>query len=84
MHGSLQKRLIEEIDAFGRDWTPDYDTLESELQYLDAVVKESLRLYPPAHFLIREVEKSQKYGGKPRQCNIYCNKSSLQLQNHGH
>nr|GMD66990.1 cytochrome P450 CYP82D47-like [Ipomoea batatas]GMD66991.1 cytochrome P450 CYP82D47-like [Ipomoea batatas] len=46
------KRIQEELDAkVGRErWVEDYDI--DNLVYLQAAVKESMRLYPPAPFLV--------------------------------
>lgn len=60
-----QDKLLAEIDALGKDWTPVYEELESRLPYLAAVLKESLRLYPPAHTLVREAEQDMQLAGKP-------------------
>ena len=46
-HPSAQERLFREvIVAFGSDGDPECDSV-GNLPYLDAVIKESLRLYPP-------------------------------------
>ncbi|KAJ8507684.1 hypothetical protein ONZ45_g9974 [Pleurotus djamor] len=44
-HPHIQTRLREEIVAHGRDLTGTYDDLQ-KLTFLDAVVKEGLRLFP--------------------------------------
>ncbi|KAF9233341.1 cytochrome P450, partial [Melanogaster broomeanus] len=48
-----QTRLREELLAFGGD--PTYDQLSNNLLYLDAVVHETLRMYPPVREFTRVV-----------------------------
>ena len=59
-----QDKLLAEIDAFGRDRVPTLEDLDT-LPYLDAVFKESLRLYPPAYLTTREAEEDIFVEGKP-------------------
>lgn len=48
LNPDVQEKLIKEIDdAVGDRQTPDYDTVQN-LEYLDMVMCETLRLYPPA------------------------------------
>jgi cytochrome P450 len=48
-------RLHEEVDALDAD--PDAATLP-ELEYTERVVKEALRLYPPAHLILRQTTEA--------------------------
>ncbi|KAF9239176.1 cytochrome P450 [Melanogaster broomeanus] len=48
---TVQTRLREELLAFGGD--PTYDQLSNNLLYLDAVVHETLRMYPPVREFTR-------------------------------
>lgn len=48
-HPEIERKLLEEIDAFGRSKDPSYDDL-SQLPYLTACLNESLRLTPPVGF----------------------------------
>lgn len=57
-----QARLLMEVDAFGQR-TPSYSDLEEGFPYLDAVLKESMRLYPPATFAVREAAQDQELAG---------------------
>jgi cytochrome P450 len=52
-HPDVEERLLEEIDETLADGDPTTDDLGS-LPYLDAVVREAMRLYPPAYTLFRE------------------------------
>ena len=57
----LQQRLIQEIDALGPNYS--YEDLDTKVPYMDAIVKESLRLYPPGHLLIRDTTEDLKLKG---------------------
>jgi cytochrome P450 len=47
-HPQTLTRVQAEIDTLLGDWPPSYEALK-KLRYLDQVIKESLRLYPPIH-----------------------------------
>lgn len=58
-----QTRLIEEVDKFAptrNDVT--YDTVK-EMEYLDALVRESLRLFPPVAIIQRDNDKTNIING---------------------
>ncbi|KAF9261413.1 cytochrome P450 [Marasmius fiardii PR-910] len=55
-HPEVQEKLREEIDNAFQDGDVSYDQLVS-LPYLDAVARETLRLYPPIHRLLRTTLK---------------------------
>ena len=62
MNPDIQERLQEEIDeAFDEAGGkfPDYNVIQS-LPYLDQVIHETLRFYPPVGMNLRAVEKDYK------------------------
>lgn len=59
-HPQVQARLLAEVDAYGRGRKVAYKDLD-QFPYAEAVVREALRLYPPATMISREV----KAGGFP-------------------
>ncbi|KAJ8382747.1 hypothetical protein SKAU_G00035250 [Synaphobranchus kaupii] len=63
-HPECQDRLQEEVDHFfSRHDTADYHTVQ-ELKYLDMVISEALRLYPPGFRFAREVEQDCTLNGQ--------------------
>ncbi|XP_078529325.1 thromboxane-A synthase [Lissotriton helveticus] len=59
-----QEKLIEEVDALtDRQSLPDYTTVQ-RLPYLDMVLSESLRMYPPAFRFAREAAKDCTIAGQ--------------------
>jgi cytochrome P450 len=70
----FQAQLAAEVDALGKDWVASFSDLEEKLPYMDAVLKESLRLYPPAHTLVREAEKNITVEGSS--CSYTCHVNS--------
>ncbi|XP_056334414.1 thromboxane-A synthase [Danio aesculapii] len=64
VHPECQKKLQEEVDEFfSRHETVDYANVQ-ELKYLDMVIFESLRLYPPAFRVARDVEEDTVLNGQ--------------------
>ncbi|XP_068170278.1 thromboxane-A synthase-like [Antennarius striatus] len=56
IHPECQSKVQEEVDDFfTRHESPDYTNIQ-ELKYLDMVVSESLRLYPPAFRFGRDID----------------------------
>ena len=53
--------LTNEIDSLGEQAKPGQIL---SLPYLDAVVKETLRLLPPAHVTAREAPRDMQVGGR--------------------
>ncbi|RDD37121.1 Cytochrome P450 3A24 [Trichoplax sp. H2] len=62
-HPEVQDKLYKEIDKTYQDkGVIDYESV-SELQYLDMVLSETLRIYPPAHVVNRGVSKDVTING---------------------
>ncbi|XP_041603062.1 cytochrome P450 3A12-like isoform X2 [Vulpes lagopus] len=62
-HPDVQQKLQKEIDAtFPNKAAPTYDTLV-QMEYLDMVLNESLRLYPITGRLVRVCKKDVEIGG---------------------
>ncbi|KAF9255716.1 cytochrome P450 [Marasmius fiardii PR-910] len=55
-HPDVQTKLREEIDNAFQDGDVPYDQLVS-LPYLDAIARETMRVYPPVHRLLRTTVK---------------------------
>ena len=61
-HPAAEAALLAEVDAFGRERAPGFPDLGS-FPYVDAVLKEALRLYPPVHITTRQAEADLLVGG---------------------
>nr|XP_028602945.1 thromboxane-A synthase isoform X3 [Podarcis muralis] len=56
-HPECQEKLLREVDEFfSKHGLPDYENIH-ELPYLDMVIAETLRMYPPAFRFTREAAK---------------------------
>ncbi|CAF4209047.1 unnamed protein product [Adineta steineri] len=64
-HPQVQQKLHEEMDRVFGDDLDRPCTIEdlNELEYLECVIKESLRLYPSVPFIAREVQEDFMYHG---------------------
>lgn len=65
-HPEVQRKLFEEIRAvIGDDKTTSVGFRElNELKYLELVIKESLRLFPPVPLIARRLEENIKINGE--------------------
>ena len=62
-HPDVQEKLHKEIDEiFGNSNRQVTNDDLNALKYLDCVIKESLRLYPPVPFISREITEDTKIG----------------------
>uniref|UniRef100_A0A1B6GTY8 Cytochrome P450 n=1 Tax=Cuerna arida TaxID=1464854 RepID=A0A1B6GTY8_9HEMI len=59
MNPAIQARLLEEVDSLREI---SYDSI-TNLEYLDMVVDETLRKYPPVAFLVRESSQDYQIAG---------------------
>jgi cytochrome P450 len=57
-----ERKLREELDAVLAGGTPGYEDLPS-LPYTEQVLKEAMRLYPPAYVLARRADRDTAIGG---------------------
>jgi len=81
-HPDALERLCEEQDRVLGGAAPTIDQLEKELPYLDMVVDEVLRLYPPAWIGPRRAVRDFEWGGfsVPRGAYVnYCSWASHRL-----
>src|SRR4249920_300672 len=62
-HPDVVESLVEEQDRVLGGRTPDIETLEKEMPYLDMVLDEVLRLYPPAWIGPRRAVRDFEFGG---------------------
>lgn len=58
IHPEKQDKLRKELSSLGND--PSYDQLMNELPYLDAVLREILRVHPPVEMNNREVRLASR------------------------
>ncbi|XP_033824482.1 thromboxane-A synthase [Periophthalmus magnuspinnatus] len=64
LHPECQSRLQDEVDHFYcRHESPDYTNVQ-ELKYLDMVISESLRMYPPGFRFARDIEHDSVVNGQ--------------------
>jgi cytochrome P450 len=72
-HPNVVEKLWEEQDRVLGDATPDIDKLEREMPYLDMVLDEVLRLYPPAWIGPRRAVRDFEWGGHSVSRGAYVN-----------
>ncbi len=81
-HPDVVEKLCEEQDRVLGGEPPDIDTLEREMPYLDMVMDEVLRLYPPAWLGPRRAVRDFEFGGHrvPRGAHVnYCSWASHRI-----
>lgn len=61
-HPEVQARIQEEVERELQGQPPDFAALR-KLTFLNAFIKESLRLYPPAVVTFRRLEEDLEFGG---------------------
>ena len=61
-HPEVQEKVYEEVHNFLGDREPTFEDIP-QLRLVDAVIKESLRLYPPAYGIVRQAVKDCQIGG---------------------
>jgi cytochrome P450 len=72
-HPDVVGRLCAEQDEVLGEKTPDIDTLEREMPYLEMVLDEVLRLYPPAWIGPRRAVRDFEFGGHGVRRGAYVN-----------
>jgi cytochrome P450 len=75
-HPDVVERLCEEQDRVLAGATPSVEQLEGEMPYLDMVLDEVLRLYPPAWIGPRRAVREFEFGGCTVPKGAYVNYSS--------
>ena len=75
-HPDVVERLCEEQDRVLAGAAPSVEQLESEMPYLDMVLDEVLRLYPPAWIGPRRAVREFEFGGCTVPKGAYVNYSS--------
>ncbi|XP_032161857.1 thromboxane-A synthase isoform X1 [Mustela erminea] len=60
-----QEKLLTEVDSFNEKYpAPDYSSFQEGLPYLDMVIAETLRIYPPAFRFTREAARDCEVQGQ--------------------
>ncbi|KAG6458683.1 hypothetical protein O3G_MSEX011007 [Manduca sexta] len=60
-HSDIQDKIVAELkEIFGDSTRPANMEDFSKMRYLECCIKESLRLYPPVHFISRDIHESVK------------------------
>lgn len=63
-HPDIQERVYEELtDIFGNSDRPCTFADTLQMKYLERVLMETLRLYPPVPFIARKLNEDVKLGG---------------------
>jgi cytochrome P450 len=72
-HPEVTRRLLDEQDRVLKGESPTALQLEKEMPYLDTVLDEVLRLYPPAWIGPRRAIREYEFGGYTVPCGAYVN-----------
>ncbi|MFB6159939.1 MAG: cytochrome P450 [Haloferacaceae archaeon] len=62
-HPAAERRVHEEVDRVLADGRPPDIEQVGELEYVERVLKESMRLYPPVYVMFREPQVDVRVGG---------------------
>ncbi|KAM4011979.1 cytochrome P450 3A19-like, partial [Anomaloglossus baeobatrachus] len=80
-HPDVQKKLQEEVDSHLPDKaSPTYDILK-QMEYLDMVIQETLRMYPPAGRLERVSKQTVELNGVTIPKGVVCMIPTYALHN---
>ncbi|XP_059172327.1 cytochrome P450 3A24-like [Physella acuta] len=60
-HPDVQDKICDEIERVVQGETPTYEELQ-QLTYIEQVINETLRLYPPAPIMSRKAAQTKTYG----------------------
>ena len=75
LHPDKAAKLVAEIDSHP-DAYPSYASMQESFPYTDAVLRETLRMFPPGTMLVRVASKTAKLAGDSSQPPCLC----MQLQ----
>ncbi|KAJ0182458.1 hypothetical protein K1T71_001827 [Dendrolimus kikuchii] len=72
-HKDVQDKIVAELNEIFGDLTRPANMNDlSKMRYLECCIKESLRLYPPVHFISRNLSESIKLGNYTLPGGIFC------------
>ncbi|MDQ2903700.1 MAG: cytochrome P450 [Chloroflexota bacterium] len=80
-HPEVEQRLHEEVDRVLGGQPPTVDRLD-DLPYTRRVIQETMRLYPPAFFVIRHTKADDEIGGYPVPANSIIFLMAHQMHRH--
>ncbi|MBA2679286.1 MAG: cytochrome P450 [Ktedonobacteraceae bacterium] len=80
-HPEVEQRLHEEVDRVLGGQPPTVDRLD-DLPYTRRVIQETMRLYPPAFFIIRHTKADDEIGGYPVPANSIIFLMAHQMHRH--
>ncbi|KAF9801575.1 hypothetical protein SFRURICE_015069 [Spodoptera frugiperda] len=72
-HKDIQDKIIQELDdIFGNEDRPIKMEDLAKMKYLECCIKESLRLYPPVHFISRNINEDTVLSNYKIPAGAYC------------